>query len=358
MRFLSSRFRHLRNRLSQWLLGPTILFEITSRCNQDCLFCYNVWKNSDPYPGGKLPTDKAKDCLGKVIRESATRSITITGGEPLLRNDLEEIVEYLHSKRVSVTLITNGILLDNERAKRLVKTGVDLFEITVLGVDRCVHNQLTQAESFDKCLDAAANIRAAGGHLALSFVGTKLNIDQWPEFIKLSLALGAEGVLFNRFNAGGEGTRHIDELMLSLEQVKDALRVADDAVKKYGMHIGLGVPIPECIVDHSAYPNLQFVGCMAGTSNAYWTIDPVGNVRPCNHSSTILGNVLNEPFSVITGCERSRTWAVEFPERCDGCEHLASCKGGCKAAGEVCDGSLKCLDPFVSRSLSNMEVLL
>jgi radical SAM protein with 4Fe4S-binding SPASM domain len=193
-------------------------------------------------------------------------------------------------------------------------------------------------------------VRVAGGRIVAVFVATKLNLPQWEETIRLCLALGVAGILFNRFNPGGEGIRHMDELLPCPDDLAPALRAADEAVREFRIPIGIPVPIPPCTLDHREYRDLTFNGCLAGTANAYWTLDPMGNVRACNHSPTILGNVLRSPFQEVVSNSATRSWVSAVPSGCRSCRSLRRCRGGCKAASEVCFNTMERLDPFVEKA--------
>jgi radical SAM protein with 4Fe4S-binding SPASM domain len=331
------------------LAGPSIIFEITPRCNLNCLHCYNVWKGPHDYPTGELSGDDVKLMLARLLGETGTRHMTFTGGEPLLRDDLEDIASFLHSNGVTMTVITNGVLMTEERARSLVASGITHFQVSVLGAEKSIHNRLVGKDAFDATIDGIANIRVAGGQVAGTYVATALNIDQWPQVIKLSLALGMDALSFNRFNPGGEGIKNMSELSITSKDVWiEALNIADNAVEQYGMEINVPIPMPPCVFDAKAFKHLRFGGCSAGTGSAYWTLDSLGNLRPCNHSSTILGNVREHSFKDITSRSTCLNWISKLPDECLDCQWLASCKGGCKASSEVCYGTMDRIEPFVS----------
>ena len=106
----------------------SLLYEVTPRCNLKCLHCYNVWKNDVDYQTNELPTQEALVLIKKAIKQSRCQQFNFTGGEPTLRDDLEQLVASAASRCRHVTLITNGTLLDEERVKALVDAGVSLFE--------------------------------------------------------------------------------------------------------------------------------------------------------------------------------------------------------------------------------------
>jgi radical SAM protein with 4Fe4S-binding SPASM domain len=129
--------------------------------------------------------------------------------------------------------------------------------------------------------------------------------------------------------------------------MKWALEIANNASAEFDFPISCSIPMQPCLTDHAAYANLNFGFCSAGTDRAYYTLDPLGNLRPCNHTSTILGNLLEEPFADLIAPERMRAFVEAVPAFCDPCALRDSCQGGCKAAAEVCSGSLVAEEPFL-----------
>lgn len=114
----------------------SIIFEVTQTCNNDCLFCYNVWKCRDDYPKGELSTTETKRLIAKTIKETRCKQFTFTGGEPFLRKDLSELVSFTKELGVSVTIISNGTLITEKIAKDYIKRGVSLFELPLLSAER------------------------------------------------------------------------------------------------------------------------------------------------------------------------------------------------------------------------------
>ncbi|MHC4647286.1 MAG: radical SAM protein [Planctomycetota bacterium] len=326
----------------------SLLYEVTARCNLRCMHCYNVWKDDVGYPADELDTDKALQLIRKAIRQSRCRQFTFTGGEPVLRSDLEQLVARAASMCSDVALITNGTLLDESRIQSLISAGVSLFELPLNSADRSMHNHLAgDIDCFDKVTRAAADIRFHGAELAFVFVGAAMNIDHWKDALELGIALGARGFLFNRYNAGGECHGRPDKLMPSVEQVRKGLVVSEEYAKKYGIGIGASIAIPPCLIDPKDFPNVGFGFCAAGTDRAYYTIDPVGNVRPCNHTPTVLGNLFDRPLKQMAASEQLKAFRTARPDFCGGCRLENECLGGCKAAAQVCYGSITACDPFL-----------
>ena len=334
----------------------SLIVEVTQRCNHACLHCYNVWQGESPfpqYPRGELDTSRTLELLAKALDETDCHHVTLTGGEPLLRADLPLLIDFLRERNVQVTVISNGRLLKEQTAMSLIDHGVGLFELPLLSHQRETHDQLSAAPgAWDAVLSAMTNVRLHHGRVVTAFVATRLNIGHLYETIKLAFAFGARAVMFNRFNPGGRGRMHLHELLPSIEQVREALTVAESASVEFGIPISCSIPIQPCLIDTSAFPHLGFGFCAAGTERAYYTLDPMGNIRPCNHSTTILGNLFEGSFGDLVLQEKMCGFVNALPTVCMMCGQRSVCQGGCKAAAQVCYGSLDATEPFLRQQQS------
>jgi radical SAM protein with 4Fe4S-binding SPASM domain len=212
-------------------------------------------------------------------------------------------------------------------------------------------------DCFDEVTRAAADIRYHGAELAFVFVGTALNIEHWKGALELGIALEARGFLYNRYNAGGQCHGEPERLMPTVEQVRQGLAVAEEYAAKYGVGIGASIAIPPCLIDPKEFSHVGFGFCAAGTDRAYYTIDPVGNVRPCNHTPTVIGNIFEKPLKEMARSEELRTFRAARPDFCGGCRLEQECLGGCKAAAEVCYGSLTACEPFLELNRGRAQKL-
>jgi radical SAM protein with 4Fe4S-binding SPASM domain len=198
-----------------------------------------------------------------------------------------------------------------------------------------------------------AHVRYHGGRLGIRgrfvavFVATRLNLPDLYETIKLAFAFGSRGMMLNRFNPGGRGRAYLDELLPTADEMNRALEVANAAAAEFDFPISCSIAMPPCLIEHRAYLNLHFGFCAAGTDRAYYTLDPLGNLRPCNHTPTILGNLLDEPFADLVAPGRLAPFVEAVPAFCDPCALRDICQGGCKAAAQVCYGSLTAEEPFL-----------
>jgi pyrroloquinoline quinone biosynthesis protein E len=331
----------------------TLIFEITQRCNHACLHCYNVWQPDTTewpctYPRGELDTARTLALIAKALDETRCEHVTLTGGEPLLRDDLQQILDLLRERGAHVTVVTNGRLLTEPVVVDLLDRGVGLFELPLLSRRREVHDQLAASPgAFDAVLAAMARIRYHRGMFVAVFVATRRNISDLYETIKLAFAFGARALMLNRFNVGGRGRAHLADLLPGVRDMRHALEVANDAAAEFDLPISCSIALQPCLIDLNAYPNLHFGFCAAGTERAYYTIDPLGNVRPCNHALTILGNLFEEEFAALIAPQRLSPFVQAAPAFCAPCTMRDTCLGGCKAAAEVCYGSLGAEEPFL-----------
>ena len=329
---------------------PTLVVELTRRCNHDCVHCYNAWKDAARYPAdGELDTADMLGMLDKLLGETGASRVSLTGGEPLLRADLPEIVDVLGGRGVALQLISNGSLLTPPAIARLGGGRIELFELPLLSSEAAMHDELSQAPgAYARVTRAIAGLKLAGERVVVVFVATKRNIGDFGGVLELAYALGVDGVMLNRFNPGGRGRRHLDELLPSPAELRAALDVANTLASRFGLRVSCSIPMPRCLFDHARWPAVGFGVCGLGTAEAYPTVDPLGHLRPCNHSRTILGNVRHESFWTLLDGPKMRAYLGAHSAFCRDCSDLARCQGCCKAAAEACTGSpLEC-DPWLA----------
>ena len=241
----------------------TLIYEVTQRCNHACLHCYNVWhpdlQGRSAYSRDELDTRQALALLNKALDETRCDHVTLTGGEPLLRADLTQILDLLRARDVRVTVISNGRLLTGPTVADLIERGVGLFELPLLSRRREVHDRLSGSQgAFDAVLSAMSHIRYCAGQFVAVFVATRVNLPDLYDAIRLAFAFGSRGMMLNRFNPGGRGRAHLDELLPSVEEMRQALGVADAVSAELAFPISCSIAIQPCLIDHDAYPNLHF----------------------------------------------------------------------------------------------------
>jgi radical SAM protein with 4Fe4S-binding SPASM domain len=327
----------------------SLVFEVTQRCNHECLHCYNVWKNRAPYPRGELSTADTIALLTRVLDETGIREIALSGGEPLLRPDFGEIFDFLAGRGVAMTLITNGSLLDERAVARYATGAMATFELPLLAADREIHDRLSGAPgAFDRATAAMAELRLAGAAVVGVFVATRLNLPGLAETLELAAALGLDAVMFNRMNPGGAGVANLELLQATPAELEQALETLEAASAELELPVACAIPMPPCLIRTERFGRLSFGFCGAGTEHSYFTIDPLGHLRPCNHSPTILGDLAKRTFAELAASPAMAAFSEAHPDFCAGCGLERTCLGGCKAAAEAACGSIAAMDPFLA----------
>lgn len=337
-------------------LPKSFVIELTKRCNNHCLYCYMsegpLNQNSDPQRSGEMKTAEITDIIARLCDEAPVESIALSGGEPLLREDLPEILAFIRNKGVSPVVITNGTLLTREK---IAATAGDVtFEITLLSHRQEAHDRLAgRRGAWSAVVEAMANVRQLRGSFVAVFVATKLNYMDVGKTAELAIALGANGLMYNRINLGAHNIRHADRLLPAPDMIRQNLDTLEELRSKYKLPVAVSVVIEPCVVDVRKYKHLHFGWCPLAGEGSYFTIDPAGNVRICNHSAVILGNLKRDRFTnIYYNHPYVRSFRDTWPAECEGCEPemKAICCGGCKAAAEQCYGTLAKVDPFVTIS--------
>lgn len=338
-------------------LPRTFVLELTRSCNHRCVHCYTVW---DPpeldygrYNGKPLTTTGWKKLIRQLHEDVPTlENIAISGGEPLLFDDLSEIVKYIIGRGISVVVITNGSLLTEPRLEELLAAGA-YFEVPLLSHRPEIHDELTgRPGSWATVVDNLANMIGLEGGWVCVFVATRKNHMDLPETAKLAMALGAEGLMYNRVNLGAGNKSLARELLPTPTMIRKNLKTVEQLKVEFGLQTAVSVVIEPCVVDPADFPNVRFGWCPLAGENSYFTVDPCGYIRICNHSPEVLGNLKEVSFlEIYRKHPYVKRFREELPVECRDCpaEWRDLCNGGCKAAGEQCRGSPAKVDPFVTR---------
>lgn len=342
-------------------LPTSFVFELTRRCNNYCLYCYlsekTTREDSDPNRNRELSTADVIGILARLHDETHMETVALSGGETLLREDLPEILSFLRSQSVSPVIITNGTLLT---PARIAATMQDVtYEVTLLSYRKEIHDHMAGRKgAWEAVVNGLADITKAGGHFVVVFVATQLNCADLRKTAELAIALGAEALMYNRINIGKYNLPMANRLLPSPAMIRDNLDTLEECSEKYGLPVAVSVVIEPCVVDVRNYRHIHFGWCPLAGKDSYFTVDPLGNLRVCNHSPVILGNLLQDSFSdIYYHHPYLRSFRETWPQECGNCETELKqmCCGGCKAAAEQCYGDLMRVDPFVTLSASHQQ---
>lgn len=318
---------------------PRLDFELSPGCDHSCAHCYNVWnaRPGDPQAGyetgGVLKTTDFMAVMTKAITQSGASHITFTGGEPLLRKDSIELMAHAAPMVKTINLITNGSHVSREVAQRLKEIGVTSVQVTLLAADRDKHDRLKGAVCFDDTVRAALDLREAGVVVTCCFVAMHDNAGDLADVMALCHALDIRNLSYNRMSPTGGAVHHVARLMPTIEQIERNLDTAERLGRQWGIKVGTAMPIPPCLVRIDRYDWVRFGFCSTGTSSPNIVIDSKANVRSCNLSSGIMGNLLEEDWPDIHANPYLQSFKRNVPEMCRGCAYERSCQGGCKESG-------------------------
>ncbi len=341
--------------------GQRLDLELTEGCDHRCGHCYNVWnaKPGDPQhadlaQGPMLRTAELLATLRKAALQAPLTHITLTGGEPLLRRDAFEIIAAATELVPVVQLITNGSHVTPAAARRLAELGVRSVQLTFLAGERDLHDRLKGARCFDDTARAALDLSELGVPVQCCFVAMKENRGQLQGVLELCLALGIRQLSYNRMSPTGGAIHEIDRLLPDAAQIEEDLDLAERLGRAFGVHVSTAMPIPPCLVRIDRYSWVQLGFCSTGSDTPHLVMDGRGDVRSCNLSSKILGNLARQDWAELFQHPYLRGFRKNVPEVCRGCAFERSCQGGCKESAFASFGDHQHPEPLLWQELSRL----
>jgi len=269
----------------------------------------------------------------------------ITGGEPLVRDDILDIAQVFRDHSRYVSLITNGTNIDEMMAAKISDLGLTV-QLPVHGLGPN-HDAITGVPgTFKRLVDAFSFLKQHRVRAMTSTVVSKDTIDDLESILEFAVGMGSRSILLIRFLPGGAGQERWDKLP-SPQDVERAYEILDRVCGHYGINGAVGVPNVPCVIDESRYKHINFSYCRAGRD--WFVVDPSGRFRICNHSPTMYGDLMNQPLEEIL--QHPSLQALErkevYPVECGGCIELDNCRGGCRAVAETMYGDIYGPDPLM-----------
>jgi pyrroloquinoline quinone biosynthesis protein E len=323
-----------------------LLAEITYQCPLHCPYCSNPTQRN----GHELTSEEWK----RLIREAAALGVLqigFSGGEPLVRRDLAELVRAAREANLYTNLITSGIGLDDDRVRALRNAGLDSVQLSFQSDDADLADEIAGARAHQRKLDCAGKIRAAGIPLSLNFVIHRRNIDRLPQMIELAETLGAERVELANVQFYGWGFINRAALLPTREQVIRAREIATTAKARLAGKIDIFYVLPD-------YYETRPKPCLNGWGQRYLTVNPIGDVLPCPTASSAIPdlhfeNVRRRPLDWIWAESESfnRFRGTEWmPEPCRSCPQKEIDFGGCRCQAALLTGNAANTDPVCTLS--------
>jgi pyrroloquinoline quinone biosynthesis protein E len=331
--------------------GPPLwlLAELTYRCPLHCVYCYNPVDFARTQAEAELST---ADWM-RVLREArALGSVQcgFSGGEPMQRDDLEELVACAHQLGYYTNLLTSGVGFTDERARALRAAGLDHVQLSFQDSTKEVNDFLSHTRTFDLKRRVAAVIKGHGWPMVLNVVVHRLNIDYIDRIIELAIELGAEYLELANTQYYSWAALNRDGLLPSREQLQRAEAVTAEYRARLGESLRIFFVVPD-------YYETRPKKCMNGWGSVFLTITPDGTALPCHTAKMLPGldfpNVRDSSIADIwyrsEGFERYRgkNW---MKEPCRSCPEQDNDLGGCRCQAFMLAGDPALADPVCDKS--------
>jgi pyrroloquinoline quinone biosynthesis protein E len=311
-------------------------------------------------PNGQLTTKEWK----RVICEAAALGVLqigFSGGEPLVRGDLDDLVRTAREANLYSNLITSGIGLDDHRLRALSDAGLDSIQLSFQSDEAELADKIAGARAHDRKLEVAAKIREAGIPLSLNFVIHRRNIDRVSQMITMAESLGAERVELANVQFYGWAFRNRAALFPTREQVDHARDIATSAKARLTGKIDIFYVLPD-------YYEMRPKPCLNGWGQRYLTVNPIGEVLPCPTAASAIPDL---HFENVRRCDLDWIWRESesfnrfrgtewMPEPCRNCPQKEMDFGGCRCQAALLTGNAANTDPVceLSPNRSIVEAVL
>jgi pyrroloquinoline quinone biosynthesis protein E len=326
-----------------WLLA-----EVTYRCPLHCAFCYNP-TDYDKHTQNELSTEQWINAL-RDARKMGAIQLGISGGEPLLRDDIEEIV--IEAKKLGYysNLITSGVGLTEKRIQAFKDGGLDHIQLSMHDITEEINNFITNTKTFELKKKVAAMIKNHGYPMVLNVVIHRYNIGHIKEILEMAEALGADYVELANTQYYGWSLVNRSQLMPLKEQIDEAERITNEFRQKVGNKMKIFFVVPDYFGDRPKK-------CMNGWGEVFMIVTANGDVLPC-HSARVLPN-MQFPNVRDSGLEyawkespafnkyRGTAW-MKGP--CVTCPEKMNDLAGCRCQAFLLTGDAESADPVCSLS--------
>ena len=319
--------KSLVEEMKRGLDAPICLtWELTYACNLQCVHCLSSSGQRDER---ELSTDEAKKILDE-LRDLQVFYINIGGGEPMVRRDFFELLEYSVGNGIGVKFSTNGAFIDEEKAQRLAAMDYLDIQISLDGVDAATNDAVRGEGSHAMAIRAMDNLKAANfGQFKISVVVTRHNVSQLDEFKALADFYGAQ-LRITRLRPAGRGADTWHELHPTNAQQREIY----DWLLKHGENVLTGDSFFHLNAFGETLPGLN----MCGAGRVVCLIDPIGDVYACPfviHDEFKAGNVRDEGGFSKVWKQSDLFLSLREPQSagaCASCGAFDACQGGCMAA--------------------------
>jgi PqqA peptide cyclase len=337
-------------------IGPPLwlLAELTYRCPLHCVFCFN------PVDFATQENELSTDDWLRVLRqgrEMGAVQLGLSGGEPLLRDDLEVIVAEARRLGYYSNLLTSGVGLTESRAAALKEAGLDHVQLSFQDSTREMNDFLSHTKTFELKNKVAKIIKDQGWPMVLNVVIHRMNIDHIDRIIGMAAEFGAEYIELANTQYYSWAYVNRDQLLPTHEQLKKAEAVTDAWRAKMGERMRIFFVAPD-------YHEGKAKKCVNGWGNMFLTVAPDGTALPCHTAKMLPGlsfpNVrehsLRDIWFESEGFNRYRGTGW-MKEPCSSCEFKEEDLGGCRCQAFLIAQDAEVADPVCRKSPHHAKVL-
>ena len=326
----------------RWLLA-----ELTYKCPLQCPYCSNPLdyaKHSD-----EISTEDWKRVLSEARKMGAVQ-LGFSGGEPLTRQDLPELVKHARELGYYSNLITSGYGLTEEKIIQLKEAGLDHIQVSIQASSKDLNDHLAGTESFAHKQEVARLVKKHGYPMVLCVVIHRENIHQMADILAMAEELGADYLELANTQYYGWAHANRDLLLPTREQFEQAEEIAQAFKEKVAGKMKIYYVVPDF---HEDRPK----ACMNGWGTTFLTIAPDGVALPCHSARELPGldcpNVNDYSISDIWHESKAFNFFRGYEwmqEPCKSCDEKDKDFGGCRCQAYLLTGDMYKTDPVCSKS--------
>ncbi len=301
---------------------------LTYRCNNNCSHCYVPPERRGWDATKEIDTAKWKKILDTLL-DQAIPHVTFTGGEPTLRDDLVELIQYSEEIGIIAGLVTNGRRLTKPLVNDLVNAGLDYVQITLESHLPEIHDQMVGTPgAWKETLAGLKRFIATDIYTLTNTTMTQLNRPTLTETVAFLAKLGQKQFAMNGLIYSGSGKEVADEQAIPEEDLDDIITDILAEAAEHDIRLIWYSPTQYCNFDPTEY-GLGPRRCSAAYSSL--AIEPNGDVLPCQSYFEPLGNLLKTDWKTIWNHPTAKALRghKKIADKCLSCELLKACGGGC-----------------------------
>ncbi len=322
-----------------------LIAELTHRCPLHCVYC------SNPLEMQSRANELSTEIWSRVFREASEAGVLqadFTGGEPLARADIVDLIRAARAAGLYVNLITSGLPLDESKLAALVEAGLDHIQLSFQGAREDTANEISGTKSHAHKLRVLEWLKKHRIALTLNFVIQRRNIDQLEDMVALAKSSTATRIEFANVQYYGWAFANRENLLPTRQQVNDSVEFVKREQERLRGKIRIEFVVPDY---YAKYPK----PCMGGWGRKLMLITPSGDALPC-HAAQVIPGLLFENVkyrSLREIWERSaafRKFRGEdwMQEPCRTCDRREQDFGGCRCQALLLAGDASATDPICS----------